>query len=343
MSRIEVFLDDTPGETRAVIARDGRWERLLIARESDPPEHRLGARLVGRVVEIVPGAGGAFVDLGVGELFGFLAIGKAGGLAQGQSVEVEITAEPRVGKGPALRRLGPAEGAPRLLARGPCIADQLASLGSSVQPVTGASAIQAVWDAEEEALAPVHRFPEHGLALAVERTRALVAVDIDHTAANGREARRARREANRHGLIQAARLIRLKGWGGLIAIDLIGVGHDGEEIGRWARAAFDTPGAAFGPVNRFGVLQLSLPWGSRPVEEGLLGPDGGRTLSARAVDLTRRLRHAMLTDTASPRLIAVCAPEEVEEAAPLVARLGPRAGLAADAGARPGQAVIRQG
>ncbi len=337
---LEVFLDETPGETRAVIARDGRWDRILIERDGDRPEHRLGARLVGRVIDIVPGAGGAFVDLGGGEPFGFLAVGKVGGLSQGQAVEVEVTAEPRGGKGPTLLRLGPTEGDPRVLAPGPSITNQLSSLAPDFLPVTGAEAIRAVWEAEEEALAAVQAFPEHGLDLSVERTRALIAVDIDHTAAPGRDARKARREANRHGLIQAARLIRLKGWGGLVAIDLIGVGHDGEEIGRWARAAFDGPGVAFGPVNRFGVLQLSRPWRARPIEERLLNADGRRTLTTRAIDLTRRLRHALLTDTASPRLQARCAPEEAEAAAVLVARLGPRAGLVADPAVRPGKAVI---
>ncbi|WP_122464827.1 RNA-binding protein [Brevundimonas lutea] len=340
MSAIEVFLDETPGETRAVIARDGRWDRILIERDDDRPEHRLGARLVGRVADLVPGAGGAFVDLGAGEPFGFLAVGKAAVLAQGQAVEVEVTAEPRGDKGPTLRRLGPAEGDPRILVPGPSIADRLAVLAPDVPPVTGAEAIRAVWEAEEEALAAAQAFPEQGLDLSVERTRALIAVDIDHTAAPGRDARRARREANRHGLDQGARLIRLKAWGGLLAIDLIGVGHDGEEIGRWARAAFDGPGVAFGPVNRFGVLQLSLPWGSRPIEERLLGADGRRPLTTRAIDLTRRLRHALLTDTASPRLQARCAPEEAEAAAPLVARLGPRAAVTADPTVRPGKAVV---
>ena len=33
---VEVFLDEQPGETRGVIAREGRFEHLLIQREADP-------------------------------------------------------------------------------------------------------------------------------------------------------------------------------------------------------------------------------------------------------------------------------------------------------------------
>src|SRR5690606_3316282 len=103
-------------------------------------------------------------------------------------------------------------------------------------------------------------------------TRALVAVDIDHAAAPGRDGRRDKGRANLEGLAQAARLIRLKGWGGLVAIDLVGTGHDGAALLAAARAAFGTePGIVLGPVNRFGVMMLSLPWRTTPIEERLRG------------------------------------------------------------------------
>ena len=63
---LEVFLDDTPGEVRGVVVRDGRFEHLLIQREDDVAEHRLGARCVGRIAEVHPGLRGAFVTRLVG-------------------------------------------------------------------------------------------------------------------------------------------------------------------------------------------------------------------------------------------------------------------------------------
>ena len=42
---LEAFLDETPGETRGVVARNGRYTHLLVAREDDVPQQRLGARL----------------------------------------------------------------------------------------------------------------------------------------------------------------------------------------------------------------------------------------------------------------------------------------------------------
>lgn len=340
MNGLEAFLDETPGEVRAVVARDGRFERLIIQRESDEPRRRLGARSVGRVVAVDAGLKGAFVDLGAGEPLGFLPFRKADRAAVGRKVEVEVVAEPREGKGPTLRLVGAGEGEPRLLASGPTAAEWLARLAPGTTPATGPAAIRAAMEAEEEALAGEAAFPRSGLRLAVERTRALIAVDIDHAATPGRDGGRDKARANREGLTQAARLIRLKGWGGLVAVDLVGAGLDGPAMAAAARVAFgDDPEIAYGPVNRFGVLMLSLPWRWTPVEERLLGPDRRPTLETRAMDAVRRLALALAEDRASPYLTLRCPPEVAAAAAPLAARLGPRARVAADAMAGGGVAI----
>ncbi|MBU2118268.1 MAG: RNA-binding protein, partial [Alphaproteobacteria bacterium] len=149
MSAVEAWLDETPGETRGVVARDGRFTHLLIHREGVTAAHRLGARVVGRVTERARGMDAAFVDLGCDGPPGFLP-GKAG--AVGERLEFEVVAEPRESKGPTLRRLGAGEGAPRLLEPGPTIRESLAVLAPGVAPVEGAEAIRAAMEAHEEAL-----------------------------------------------------------------------------------------------------------------------------------------------------------------------------------------------
>jgi Ribonuclease G/E len=331
VSGLETFLDETPGEVRGMVVRDGRFERLLIQRERDVAQHRLGARSVGRIATVDAGLKGAFVDLGAGEPFGFLPLRKTDRMAAGARVEIEVSAEPREHKGPTLRLVGDGEGEPRLLRSGPTVTETLAALAPGVEARTEAAAIRAAIEAEEEALAPGGLFAHLGVRLAVERTRALVAVDIDHAAAPGRDGRRDKARANRDGLMQAARMIRLKGWGGLVAVDLVGTGHDGAAMLAAARAAFgDGPDVAFGPINRFGVLMLSLPWRTMPVEERLLGPDGRPTPETRAIDAVRRLRLALAEDTAAPWLTLRCPPAIAGLAEPLAARLGPRARVRAD-------------
>lgn len=334
---LEAFLDDTPGETRGIVARDGRYEHLIIQREVDLPAHRLGARSVGRVSQIDHGFGAAFVDIGVQGRAAFLPLVVGVKLREGDHVEVVTTTEPRTDKGAVVRLVGPAEGPPRLLAQGPDVRAELARLAPGVDIRTGVDAIRAGLEAEEEALGRGGVFPEAGLDLAVERTRALVAVDIDHSGAPGRDARQARHRANVEGMRQAARLIRLKNWGGLVAIDLIGTRLDAEAIVQVARAAFPgDPDTVFGPLNRFGVLQLSLPWRRAPIEERLRGPTHA------AIGVARALRLRLLEDTATPRVCAYCEPTEAALVTPLAARLGPRASVVADPTVRPGHADIRE-
>ena len=335
---VEVFLDDTPGELRAVIRRDGHFEHLLIESERDDPQTRLGARSVARVRQAAPGLKGAFVDLGAG---GEAFLSLRGGVAApvGSKFEVELAAERRAGKAPVVRWIGPATGEPRLLTSAPTLTETLARLAPGVTPVTGKAAIEAGWQAVEEC--QTHPAIPGG-TVAVERTRAMVTVDIDlgsHDMGRGRE----RDAANRRGLLEAARAIRLRRWGGLVAIDLIGAGHDGAAILKAAKAAFgDDPRIAYGPVNRFGVLQLALPWERTPLEEVLYQDPGRHAFGPdqAAQEVTRRIRFELLSDTTRARISVRCAAEVAKLAAPLVAQLGPRAHLKADDSLRTGEHVI---
>ena len=336
---VEVFLDETPGETRGAVMRDGRFTHLLIQRDDDCPQTRLGARSVGRIIEVNPALRGAFVDLGV-ETPAFLSFPRNDRLTQGQRIEVIVTAEPRAGKGAVVRRLGNAEGAPRLVEPAPGVAAQLRHLAPDVESETGLSAIDAVIEAEEEALAR-HYVLGSGIDLSIERTRALIAVDIDHAPTSGRDAQKGRAAANREGVRQAARLIQLKRWAGLVVIDLVGDGQDGDLSLKAARDVFShEPQAVLAPVSRFGLLQVSLPWRQTPLDEILVGSDGRPTVRTRAQTLVRQLRRALLSDTSAPRLAIRCAAEEAAIAAALIKPLGPRAYVQVDAAAAPGAGRI---
>jgi Ribonuclease G/E len=330
VSRVELFLDDTPGETRGVLSRDGRFERLVIHREDDPPQTRLGARAVGLVTEVNAALRAAFVDLG-GGVTGFLPFAAGPTPQVGARLEVEVSAEPRGVKGPTLRATGPGEGTPRLLAPGPDVAAVLAAWAPEAVVQTGLPAIDAGEAAAEAALADRVQRPDLGLDVAVQRTRALVAVDIDFAPPPGRDARSARERANRDGLAEAARLIRLKGWGGLVVVDLLGGRLNPAAVEAAARAAFGGDDAAFGPLSRFGLLQLALPWGRRPVEDRLRADE-----TTRALAIARQLRRRLLAQTATPRHVAVCAPADAAAAAPWVAQLGPRAAVRPDPAVPPG-------
>lgn len=330
-----VWLDETPGELRAVIEGPFGFEHILFETEGEDPGRRLGARSVGRVVRVEPGLNGAFVELACCA-DAFLPLKGGLRVAAGEKIEVEVSAESREAKGPTLRRLGPAEGAPRLLAPGPTIREHLARLCPGLDPIRGAAAIEAGRRALEEAVSQPD--PVRGLRVTVERTRALIAVDLDLTPQPGRGVdARARARANQEGLREAARMIRLRRWAGLTVIDLVGAGHDGKAMAGAARAAFgDDPEIIYGPVNRFGVLQLALPWRFSPLEEAL----GRDPLARAALEAARRLNFELLSDTSRARITLCCPPAVATLAAPLVARLGPRAHLKVDETLRTGEALV---
>ena len=128
--------------------------------------------------------------------------------------------------------------------------------------------------------------------------------------------------ANLAALGVAARVLRLKGLGGLVVVDLVGRGHDGPTLAAAARSAFapDNPGVSIGPISRFGTLELAIPRRRRPVVDDLLEPDGRPRPFTVAMRLIRDLERQ---GRASPgdRLVAACSPEVAEAARPALASL----------------------
>lgn len=327
------YLDDTPGETRGIIFDDIGWQHVLTDFEGEDPQQKLGARSVGRVERIEPSLKGVFVDLGQRDGGrAFLPVGGGQRLHEGEKIEVEVVSERREMKGVTLKLLGKGQGEPRLLTPGPTVRDWLGRLAPGVEPIEGVRAIEAGWSAVREAME--QPFLSQGPVVTVERTRAMIAADFDYMPTPGRRAApQDRLEANRRGLKAVARTLRLRSVGGLVAIDLVGAGQDGDALLKTARAEFGSdPDIVFGPVNRFGVMMLSLPWRFEPLEERLFRHPRMQSWDPRAgaVEATRRLRHAMLGDTTTARVTVRCAPRTAELAAPLVARLGPRAHVKGD-------------
>lgn len=334
MSERTLFLDRGLGEDRGVVLLDGKPERLLVAREADRAETQVGARLAARVRKVEPAFASAFLDLGAG-LEALMSFKPDQRPVEGRMVEVEVRSEPRDGKLATVRVIGPAEGAPRLLEPAPDIARQLAAFAKGASIVEGRQAREVADRAEAEALETIHPLPGGG-DIAIEPTRALVAIDVDLGERKGQDAKRITRQANLAALGVAARLLRLKGLGGIVVLDLVGRGHDGNALMAAARAAFapDNPGVSIGPVGRFGTMELSIPRRGRSVREILLDA------ASRPTDLTLALRLIRQAETAAAvdpgaRLIACAAPQVIALAEPLAERLRDRIGARLELRAEP--------
>src|SRR4051794_25157618 len=325
MSERRIYLDPGIGETRGVVTLDGRPERLLLRRDDDDPRLMLGARLIARVASLEPALGTAFLDLG-GGAEAILPFRPDARPVRGEALDVEIRGEPRRGKLAVARAVGSGEGAPRLVAPAPDLAADLEALVHGAKLVEGRAARDVADEAEAEALETIHALPGGG-DIAIETTRALTAVDVDLSDRKGGDAKRVTRQANLAALGMAARLLRLKGLGGIVVIDLVGRGHDGNALLAAARAAFgpDNPGVSIGPVGRFGTMELSLPRRTRPLAERLCREDGALTDRTLAQDLIRRLQREAAAQPGA-RFLARCAPGVANAAAPLATQLAERIG-----------------
>lgn len=325
MSERRVFLDRGIGETRGIVTLDGRPERLILRRHDEDLRLALGARLVARVASVEPAIATAFLDLGDG-LEAILPFKPDARPVRGAAMEVEIRSEPRRGKLAVARETGAGQGAPRLIQPPPDVVEILVAIVRDAKPVEGREARAMADEAEAEVLESVHRLPGGG-DIAIEPTRALTSVDVDLGERKGQDAKRVTRQANISAIAEAARLLRLKGLGGLVILDLVGRGHDGAALLAAARLAFgpDNPGVAIGPVGRFGTMELSIPRRTRPLSEYLQQADG--TLSDRT--LAQRLIRRFETEGAAQpgaRLAAICAPSVAKAADPLVRLLCERMG-----------------
>ncbi len=322
MSARRLFLDTCPGEVRGVVTVGGRPERLLVERDGVEHGPRLAARYTARITEIAQDLRLAYLDLGDGGQ-GVMAFKPSAAPARGETLSAEVVAEPRADKAAVLRRLGPAAGKPGPTSPAPNLEARLRAVAPGVEMLAGADAREAADEAEEAVLATLHDLGG-GLSLSIEPTRALTAVDVDRAGA-GPGSAKALLDANLRAVAETARLIRLKGLGGSIVIDLIGFPRESDALLAAAREAFapDQPGLTVLPVSRLGLLQVARPHRERPLSEVLCGPDG--RLSARSV--AQRITRALAREGAAnpgSRLTAACAPETAAALRPLVAALGPR-------------------
>jgi Ribonuclease G/E len=329
--RRRLYLDQSPGEARGVVTLDGRPERLIIVREGEPEVQRLGARVAARVRRIERGQGSAFLDLGEGPDAILPLTGHAKGLTEGAAVEIEVAAEARRGKGPVARLVGPAS-ALGLLTQAPSLIERLKSYAPEELIVEGLQAREAADLAQDEALAGEHLLPGGG-SVAIEPTRALVAVDVDLGGRAGGDARRRTLTGNITALREAARLLRLKGLGGLVVVDLAGAGQDGPALLAEAKRAFapDGPGVSLGPVSRFGTFTFTLPHRFTPAAELLLEEDGDPSARTVAHRLVRALEREGRGDPGG-RFAGVCSPEVAAIAKLALHALGPRFGIEEEVG-----------
>lgn len=333
-SRRSLYLDEAPGERRGVVLLDGKPERLLVERDGEAVRLLPGAVLTARIMRIERGLGIAFLASPEGEPMVSSRAALPDGASEGGVVEVQITAPARADKAANAKVLGRDAEKPRWITHAPDLRQRLQAFSPSQKIETGRDARQAADDALIDVFQTVFHLPG-GASVSVEPTRALIAVDVDVGSAAGQDARFSATKVNQLALGEVARIARLKGLGGLVVVDLAGKGHNGPLLLETAKTAFapDQPGVSIGAISRFGVLEMVIPWRSRPVLEQLAGPDGKPTALTEALALIRAIeREAGPGRQVQARCSTAVAAAAAMAAEGLTARIGPRFTFVADEG-----------
>ena len=308
----ELIVSALPGETRAVVLRDGVPEDLLIFRDDIPAQR--GDRFLARVGRFDKGLDGAFVDLGL-ERDGLLPRREMVGdiPPEGTAVLVTVVRAPAAGKGarvsarkvpagtdPPAGLKAPArlpsgtgplatliEGAgvskvvaddatllPRLKAEIGGAADEFV-LHSAATPLFEARGLETQIDA---LLQPRVDCAE-GPFLLIEPVQTLTAIDVNAGRHDGRGgAARQAREVNLAALPQIARQLRLRALSGLIVVDFLAMPkpEDRKAVAaalRQAVAADSEPCQVFG-LSPSGLLEMTRRRSRAPLHEVLCRPCG---------------------------------------------------------------------
>jgi len=339
---LETWIDAAIGETREILVRAGRPIALRIARASDAGVRaRWGELYVARVREIDRRRRGVFVDLGLRDEFGFLPLGddgrvRRGGreritLSEGMGIVVLVTREGARGKNPVieLQETGHDGASPHRIGQHDVDSELLLAKPADAQ-------LRAKLDAVvEDCLARIAPLSGGGV-LSIEPTAALVAIDVD---AGGRQGtgdpERFALDLNIAAAQEAARQIRLRNLGGLIAIDFVSMRAKAhvKQLEEAVRAAFaDDPWSIqFGKLSRFGVFDMARSQLRRPLheqfrdEDGRLSAETVALMALRAIEREARAQTGrQIACTVSPGVKAWLDAAEIDWRAQLSNRIGMR-------------------
>ncbi|WP_241095036.1 ribonuclease E/G [Marinicauda algicola] len=298
------------GETRVALMEGDLAVELHLERWSERGTRAVRGEVYrGRVKRIETSLNGAFIDIGTGP-DGFLPFGGQGrpdSVHEGAAVGVQVAREAFQDKGPTLSLFEVEEGeAPEVVIPAPPVAERLSMFHEC--PVKRAKDAGVDLDAFfEEALDPVVPLPGGG-RIVVEPVTALTAIDVD---AAGRKSvsggAKLAMELNKLAAREAARQIRLRGIGGVVAIDFLPLKKKADQGNLMAslKSAFrnDPAKIDIAPPSRFAIVELARQRLSRPLHEIVFERPGVETVETRALAALRALEREAASDRGARLLI----------------------------------------
>ena len=278
-------IDEGVGETRAAIYEGRQLVELYVRRWSEKDHPRYKDTFIARISKVDRELAAAFVDMGKAHQ-GFLKFTEAKNaprFQEGQFVEVTVTREAEPGKNAHVKFVALANdkntGPISQLPLKDMISQRFAAeVDFEFAPVSSLN------DAVETELS----LPCGG-DIAIEKTRAMIAIDVDRGRA------RSGYDVSLEACKLIARQIRLRGLGGLIAIDFPNLRQkrQREDIPACMQDAVsgDPNTIKIAPLSRFGVLEMTRQKTMRSLDDILLDEFGQftpETQALRAISMLER-------------------------------------------------------
>lgn len=277
-----IVIEEAVGETRAAVYEGKSIVEFYVRRWSEAGKPRAGDIFCGRITRIEPRMDAAFVDLGFGP-DGFLKFTNAQGaprLTEGRYVHVLVTRDAEDGKGPVLKFDSLADGEKI----GPVKTQDLQDFLLSRFP--NAKVDKAAVNTLDEALETEVTIAGGG-DIAIEQTRALVAIDVDKGYAPSGF------DVSLSACQLIASQIRLRGLGGLFVIDFPNLRQvkQREKLFDAMLSAFenDPNVVKIAPVSRFGTIEMTRAKTHASLVDVMLDRRGEPTVETRAIAALRRL------------------------------------------------------
>jgi len=298
-------IDKGVGETRIVVFEGRKPVEFYLERAWETDRPKTGDMFQGRIISVDRNLGGAFVDLGAPHT-GFLklpASPDAPKLTGGQAVCVSVTREGFRGKAAVLDYVGIGKGDMNGLISRTRIEDRLKARFKD-DIIFDYAAVTHLYEACE----PVIALPGGG-DMAIEQTRALLAIDVDRgTARNGFDAAKAAAE-----LIPAQ--LRLRGMGGLIVVDFPNLWQKKhrEQIIETLQNGFKTDPhiVKIAPMSRFGTVELTRQKPMPSLDERILDKSGALSIPSQSMMALQMLERAGRTSPGARLILSV--PETVRD------------------------------
>lgn len=274
-------IEELVGETRAAVYEGRKLVELHLDRWSDFNKPRFGERWTARVGTVDPSVGGMWLQMGKGPdaLLSFKGQKDMPRLTEGERIDVTIAKEAMAEKGPVVRYVAePTRESPgvvqalslreRLTQRFPDITFEESSVGLDTST-------------ERNVAIP------GGGSITIERTQALIAVDVDKGGA------KTVMDCSVNGAKLIMAQLRQRRLGGLIAIDFPNLRqpkHRSSVIRVMEEMAEADPASIrIAPFSRFGVVEMTRGQDGASLDAQLNDRFGEPTVETRAIHALRRL------------------------------------------------------